>query len=248
MRTAPPYGFSCDVYDRLVGEYAHQHWRENCERLLKRYPMDLSLVADVACGTGLNAAYLAERGSEVYAVDVSPDMLRKAACRLAGRRNVVILRQDMRYLELPRRVYTLFCATDSLNHLLREEDIILAAGSFFRSLRPGGHLVCDANTAWQLREGADEVPWEFELEGWRVTWRSGWDEESQTAVLGISLRRGDEGWRRELRETHRERAYSASFLCGALREAGFCEVEVRDAAGLGKPGALTRRLLFVAVK
>lgn len=248
MRTAPPYRFSSAVYDGLVGEYAHQHWKENCERLLKQYPMDLSLVADVACGTGLNAAYLAGLGSEIYAVDISPSMLREAARRLAGFRGVTVLRQDMRHLELPRRAGTLFCATDSINHLLRKEDILLAAGSFYRNLRPGGHLVCDANTAWQLREGADDVPWEFELDGWHVTWKSDWDVKSQTAVLGMCMRRGDEGFGQELRETHRERAYPAAFLEGALREAGFRAVEVRDAAGLGKPGARTRRLLFVAVK
>lgn len=248
MKSAPPYRFSSVVYDRLVGEWAHQHWRENCERLIKRYHLDLSLVADVACGTGLNAAYLAEKGSEVYAVDISPAMLRVAARRLRGYGKVTILLQDMRYLALPRRVGTLFCATDSLNHLLEEEDVILAVRSFYHNLRPGGHLVCDVNTAWQLREGADDVPWEFELDGWRVTWKSEWDERSLTAALGMRLRYGEGVRAREIYETHRERAYDEEFITGTMMEAGFSAVEALDAAGLGKPGARTRRLLFVAVK
>lgn len=248
-RVVSPYARSSAFYDRLVGKTIHEHWRENFERLERRYGLRLETVADVACGTGLASRYLAERGCRVYAVDISPQMLRLAAyaCN-GGRGKVCFLRQDMRYLGLPRRVDTLVCASDSLNHLLREEDVRLALCSFRRALREGGHALFDVNTEWQLREGADEEPWDFLLDGVPIRWVSSWDEESMTATLYMCCGMGKGGGPGGVVEVHRERAYDRGWLEEELRRAGFGRVEALDAAGLGKPGPRTRRLQFVAVR
>jgi cyclopropane fatty-acyl-phospholipid synthase-like methyltransferase len=42
-------------------------------------------VLDCGCGTGENALYLAERGHEVWAVDASPNAIRKADSKARGR-------------------------------------------------------------------------------------------------------------------------------------------------------------------
>lgn len=242
----PPYRVSSQLYDRMVGEVLHQVWRENFERLERRYGLGLDLVADVACGTGLVSEYLAGRGCRVYAVDGSPYMLRVAAGRLRGRKGVLLMRQDMRFLSLPSLVSTLVCATDSLNHLLEEEHLRRAVFSFAGALREGGFLLFDVNTLHQLREGADEQEWNFELERWNLTWKSRWDEVSSTAVLTMRMEEREGTVVRRWVEVHRERAYPCSFLVSVLREAGFRGVDVWDAAGLGKPGPGTRRLQFVA--
>lgn len=246
-RSVPPYRVSSRLYDRMVGEVLHQAWRENFERLERRYSPRLDLVADVACGTGLASRYLAERGCRVLAVDISPEILAQAAARLRGRPEVILLRQDMRYLSLPRRVPTMICANDSLNHLLEEEDLRQALASFHAALEEGGHLFFDLNTAYQLREGRDEEEWTFHIEGWRLAWRSEWDERTAKAALTMRLERteGEEGpWV----EVHRERAYSQELVVSLLEKVGFHRVDVWDAAGLGKPGLRTRRLQFVAIK
>lgn len=243
-RTVPAYTASAAVYDRMVGRYAYEHWRENFERLEKRHGFDISLAADVACGTGLASRYLAERGADVCAFDLSPQMLAAAARATRGLR-VRLLRQDMRYLSPPHAVTAIICATDSLNYLLREEDIRRALGSFYAALLPDGYVLFDLNTAWQLREGADTEPWELEIDGRRMRWRSRWDEDGLIATLEMifpaSQADGD-----EVVETHRERAYAAGWVLDELAKAGFRSAEVFDAAGLGKAGERTRRLQFVA--
>jgi len=164
------------------------------------------------------------------------------------RAKACFLRQDMRYLDLPRRVDTLICASDSLNHLLREDDVRLALRSFYRALDDGGRALFDVNTEYQLREGADDEPWEFELDGMTVRWASSWDEENATATLrmfyGTAGKHGAGG----VVEVHRERAYPGPWLEQELYRAGFSGVEVMDAAGLGKPGPRTRRLQIVATR
>jgi SAM-dependent methyltransferase len=165
--TIPAYSASATIYDAMVGLFAFEHWRENFERLEKRYGFDISCVADVACGSGLAAAYLARRGARVFACDLSLHMLREAAAKCSGSR-VVFIKQDMRYLQLPGAASLINCATDAINHLLSEEDIRRALSSFHAALRPGGYAAFDMNTAWQLREGSDADTWEVEADGRRM--------------------------------------------------------------------------------
>ncbi|MBN2025794.1 MAG: class I SAM-dependent methyltransferase [Actinobacteria bacterium] len=243
-RRTPVYSTSAAIYDRMVGHYAFEHWRDNFERLERRYDLDISRVADAACGTGLASAYLVERGAEVYASDLSLPMLAEAA-RLHGRPGVCLQRQDMRYLYPPSRVTLVNCATDAMNHLLYKADLRRALSSFRAALEPGGHAIFDLNTAWQLREGSDTVPWEFEVDGRRMRWSSAWEEVSSICTLNMVFIDVDlDG--SDIVEVHRERAYETAWVMEELARAGFDSAEVMDATGLGKAGEQTRRLQFVA--
>ncbi len=238
------YSASAAVYNALVGYYAFDHWRENLERLERRYHLDTSCVVDAACGTGLAAMYLAGRGAEVFASDLSPHMLKEAAGACKGGR-VRFQRQDMRYLYPPRRVTMLNCATDAMNHLMREADIRRALSSFHAALIPGGYAVFDMNTSWQLREGGDNAPWDFQACGRRMRWLSCWDEGRGISTLTLVFRDG-RGDGEDIVETHRERAYDTGWVVEELARSGFSHTDVLDAAGLGKVSDRTRRLLFVA--
>jgi len=244
---SPPYSITAALYDRMIGRYSFDQWRENFERLSKRYPFDITSCADVACGTGLVSRYLHRRGARIFAVDRSPHMLRAALSATRGLK-VTLLRQDMRHLYLPRRVSLIICATDSLNYLLKAKDIRRALRSFYYNLIPGGYILFDMNTTWQLREGSDIEPWDFEVDNETTRWMSEWDERSRTATLTLMFKesRGEDG--RPLCEVHKERAYPADWVGEEMVKAGFEKVAVLDAAGLGKVGERTRRIQFVAVK
>ena len=239
--TVPAYSRTADIYDLMVGRYAFDMWRENFEKLCRIYPIDASLVADVACGTGKASRYLALRGAEVLATDISERMLKVAASAPeAGR--VRYMRQDMRRLALPRRVTLLICATDALNHLLQEEDLRMALASFRAALVEGGHALFDLNTAWQLREGCDSEPWCFEMEGYTMRWRSRWDGEENIATLVMECEspEGD-----VFVEVHRERSYETGFVIEEALRCGFRGIETHDARGLARPTPRSRRIQFV---
>ncbi len=243
---APAYTHTAEVYDAMVGTYAFDMWRENFERLKRIYNIDTSRVADIACGTGLASRYLAARGSEVWACDISQQMLRVALrAGDTGQHpdNIRFFRQDMTRLSLPRRVTLLICATDALNHLLREEDVSKALSAFRAALLKGGHALFDLNTLWQLREGCDEEEWNFKVEGRNMRWRSRWDEASETATLFMEFE-GDKG--QSLVEIHRERGYEAEFIAKEALRNGFKGIDAYDARGLAKPSHRTRRMQFVA--
>jgi hypothetical protein len=145
-------------------------------------------------------------------------------------------------------VSLIICATDSLNYLLKAKDISRTLRSFYYNLIPGGYILFDMNTAWQLREGSDIEPWDFEVYNETMRWMSEWDERSRTATLRLMFKksRGEDGL--PLYEVHKERAYPAHWVGEEMVKAGFEKVAVLDAAGLGKVGERTRRIQFVAVK
>jgi SAM-dependent methyltransferase len=92
---APDFGPLAQSYDRLRPVDAN--WWELFELLVREGDLAGRRVLDIGCGTGRLAVALVERGSRVWGVDPSEEMLRQARA-IAGRR--VGLRQG-RAEELP---------------------------------------------------------------------------------------------------------------------------------------------------
>ncbi len=65
------------------------------ERLLiSKLPAAPARIADLGCGTGTLSVLLADRGYRVEGLDFSPEMVKRAEIKAAGRANVSFLRGD----------------------------------------------------------------------------------------------------------------------------------------------------------
>lgn len=101
-------------------------------------------VLEVGCGTGRVTRLLAQRVRRVVAVDLSPDMLRRARRRFSAGGPVDLIRADV--LDLPlRRGFDLTVAANGVfSHLLRDDQRLRALRQIRERLRPGGTLLVDA--------------------------------------------------------------------------------------------------------
>jgi SAM-dependent methyltransferase len=90
---------------------------------------------DAACGTGRHARHLAQLGHEVLGVDITPEMLRRAATNVpeAG-----FLEADLRDIPAEDERFDLVVCGLALAHL---PDLRSAVVELGRVLRPGGRLV-----------------------------------------------------------------------------------------------------------
>lgn len=96
-------------------------------------------VCDIACGTGLHAAYLAGLGAEVLAVDASPEMVRHAQAR-RPHKNIRYAAADMR--DLPEfQADLVLCLGNSINLLGNVEEARAVVADVAERLAPGG-LFC----------------------------------------------------------------------------------------------------------
>ncbi len=192
--------------------------------ILKHLRAEPREVLDLACGEGSFAVALAGRGYSVAGVDSSAAMLRLAREKAAeAGLPVEFLEQDMRALSLERRFDLVTCWYDSLNYLLRVDDLKACYSAVHGSLKPGGLFMFDMNTVyglgvlWQRRpcEICQDTGGVFEVH------RKAYDFESNIATMIITgfMKTGD-AWVR-VDEEHQERGYTLGEIHSGLRASGF---------------------------
>lgn len=106
-----------------------------------------SPILELACGTGRVAIPLAEAGSQVYGVDISPNMLDVCQRKVEkhGLKNRVHLSLgDMADFELSRQDFELaIIALRSFMHLLTHSDQLACLHQVYKHLHPGGQFILD---------------------------------------------------------------------------------------------------------
>ena len=111
-------------------------------------------VLEVGCGTGRVTGLLAPRVRRVAAVDLWPDMLRRARRKFPGDGPVDLLRADVLHLPLRRSFDLVVAANGVFSHLLRDGERLRALRQIRACLRPGGTALVDA--FWLSRERRSE--------------------------------------------------------------------------------------------
>jgi SAM-dependent methyltransferase len=129
-------------YDAVAEEYAERFFDELAAKPLDRALLDclveltrgVGAIADIGCGPGQIACYLAEHGAEALGIDLSPEMV-----RLAQRASPDIPFQigDMLALDLDANSLGGIAAFYSVIHA-PPESIPQVMSEFFRVLRLGG--------------------------------------------------------------------------------------------------------------
>jgi ubiquinone/menaquinone biosynthesis C-methylase UbiE len=106
---------------------------------------------DAACGTGRHARHLVELGHEVLGLDLTPEMLDRAAANVP---EATFLEADLRDIPAPNEHFDLGVCGLALAHLA---DVDVAVGELARVLKRGGRLVVSvlhpfhAHLGWQAR-------------------------------------------------------------------------------------------------
>ena len=221
------YGALAASYDGLMADGDYRRRVAFLERRLRKSPIPVSAVLDLACGTGTIACLLAERGYEVLAADGSEEMLVQAAAKAAPlKRPPLFLCQPMSRLRLAQPVDAVVSTLDSLNYLTRERDLRETFCRVRRWLKPGGLFLFDVNTPYKLRR-MDRQLYMDETEESLCVWRTFFSERRQVCTYQVDLfrLRSDGAWERSFEE-HRERAWSEAELRRHLTEAGFSRVRL----------------------
>jgi len=130
---------------------ATKNYQKEVEFILRRVGnrAGKKIVIDVACGSGGHAELLNKAGFEVYAVDVSPAMLRLVKRNLPKAK---VFKQDMQNLQVPVQADLLTCMYNSINYNYSYAELASTFKRFYDHLNPGGIVIFDTafmTDTWQ---------------------------------------------------------------------------------------------------
>ena len=237
-------------YDQLTGDVDYAGWADWLERHFRAGKIPVSLVLDLACGTGSLSCELARRGYGVVGVDLSEDMLMEAsekAAALPQEQRPTFLCQSMDELDLFGTVDACVCCLDSVNYITDAATLKEAFRRVHTFLMPGGRFIFDINTPEKLK-AMDGQTYLDETEDVYCVWRADYDARSRICAYGFDLfEREGELWHRD-GELHEEKAWTREELERWLRQAGFASIKMYGDRKLRPPKEGEGRIFFVAEK
>lgn len=210
-------------YDRLMPNSDNEARADYLLALFARFGNTPQSLLDLACGTGEMTKILAKRGLDMTGVDGSEEMLAEAADKVSGfTPEVLLLKQDMRELDLRDVVDGAVCLQDSLNHLLKTADLQAVFDRLRLFVAPGGLVLFDVNTPYKHREILGNRDFVLETDGLVCNWQNLYSEK--TGVVDMQLdffeEQPDGSYLRHS-DFVRERAYSLKTWKTILEKSGF---------------------------
>jgi SAM-dependent methyltransferase len=185
-------------------------------------------ILDLACGFGRHALEFAKRGYEVVGVDITSAYIedaRKSAADV-GLHNVTFMKGDIRDVSFEHEFdLVLNLADGAIGYLENDTENLKIFDVVAKSLRPGGHHVCDIVNA----EYADM---HFPLK----TWDSGsqslsisefdWNRETRIMLYGsLEMRYGERVKQPEIEEGDPTRLYTLEEIHKIMNERNMAVIE-----------------------
>lgn len=243
-----PFSRFARFYDRFMQRYVdYPGWVNYVLRIFRRFQVAPRVVLDLACGTGIPAMLLAERGYRVVGIDRSRAML-EVLLEKRGNLPIEVLCADIRNFTLSEPVDAAICLYDSINYLLTEEDLLRCFECVQRALGNKGIFVFDMNTVyglehhWGTRTIRRETPEVVSI------WQSRYEPETRISRLHLVFweKMPDRTLGERFQEVHEERAYSKEEVAAALKAVGFDDCHFYHHGGFLPVGPLTTRMMVVA--
>ena len=218
-------------YQRFARHYHEGHYTQFArwvsETVFPHFQQALSFqpasLLDLACGSGIFAAHMAAKGLRVTGLDISPMML-EIARETAREQGAAVtwVQADMSQLNLGESFDCVTCFFDSLNYLLKADELARAFQAVSAHLKPGGFFIFDMNTIYVLAVSWQRFPYNLNEDSadYLELMGTSYDYELNIAdVRFIMFEREGERWAR-YEELHRERGYYLDDILLMLAQAG----------------------------
>lgn len=262
------YQAFASVYDELMSDVPYDEWVERIDRDIRKYGVsetsgdrseaaseeeavlasERDLVADLACGTGVVTRKLFDKGYDVFGVDISSEMLSRAADSDEDR-GIMYLNQDICELDLYSTIGTAVCICDSLNYLLSDEGLEAAFACVSNYLYPGGVFIFDCNTSHKYRESIGESTIAEAGDDVSFIWDNYYDEDENVNEYDLTLFiKREDGLYERAEETHLQRGIEKEDIESLALKSGLEIMLIADSDTDGEVSGETERIYAVLKK
>lgn len=240
------YGDFAEIYDKLTFDVDYSQICDYIEEIFVRHLKNKpSLIADLACGTGSVCIELDRRGYDMIGIDISAQMLGRAAEKSEGCK-ILYLNQDICEFELYGTVDCFTCILDSVNHLTEDGDIDRLFSLVNNYLNPDGIFIFDVNTEYKFREILSDNIYTYEDDGIFYVWENNFEDNICDMYVNFFVKDGKHYKRIE--QAHSERLYTADELCGAAKRNGLSVIGVYGEGTFTEPKGDCQREFWVLKK
>ena len=242
------YGEFAKIYDDLINEdINYDNMVSRIIEICNEYNIEYKDYLDVACGTGNVTVRLAKYFKDIYAVDLSEDMLREAFNKLKENRiKGKIICQDMTEMQLNRKFDLITSVLDSTNYITDEDDLKKYFSSVKEHLKDDGIFIFDVNSYYKLSEILGNNIYTYSEEDVFYTWENVFEDNLLSMFLTFFVKKGELYERFE--EEHLERAYTEHELEEQLEKANLEVLAKFDGYTENYVQANTERIVYVIKK
>lgn len=239
------YTSFAQVYDLFMDNVPYEEWCEYIRDILHQYGIEDGLLLDLGCGTGKMCRIMSQYGYDLIGIDNSIEMLDIA--REQNDAGILYLNQDMREFELYGTVRAVYCACDSVNYILSEEELISVFRLVNNYLDPRGLFVFDFNPEYKYRELLAENTFAENREDGSFIWENYYDEEEEINEYDLTLFiKDDHGKFERFGETHFQKSYTLEAMRGLIEAAGMEYVAAYDAYSFDPVREDSERITIIA--
>ena len=238
-----------NIYDELIYEdIDYDEISEKIISLSNENNIEFEDYLDLACGTGNVGVRVGKYFKNMYAVDLSNDMLNIAFEKFKQNKiKAKVICQDMSELSLNHKFNLITSVLDSTNYITEEEDLINYFKSVYDHLKDDGLFIFDINSHYKLSEIMGNNIYTYSSEDVFYTWENTFEDNILNMFLTFFVKNENNLYER-FEEEHFEKAYKEKDIEDILNEIGFNILGKFCGYSDLKPDNNSERILYVLRK
>jgi cyclopropane fatty-acyl-phospholipid synthase-like methyltransferase len=235
------------VYDLFMQDVPYKKWLNNIEEIWRNYDIKPKTVLDLGCGTGKLTNMLSQKGYEIIGVDNSIDMLIEATetTKKLGT-EVLYLNQDMCRFELHKKVDCIISVCDSLNYILKDDELKNLFTLVSKYLNKQGLFIFDINTRYKYQNTLSNNNFSEISENAAYICENFYDEETNiNEYYTCFFVNTQNGLYEKQEEFHYQKSYTIEDIKNIVSTCNLQVLQVLDTQTLKEPTKETERIYFV---
>lgn len=238
-----------NIYDELIYEdIDYDEISEKIISLSNENNIEFEDYLDLACGTGNVGVRVGKYFKNMYAVDLSNDMLNIAFEKFKQNKiKAKVICQDMSELSLNHKFNLITSVLDSTNYITEEENLFNYFKRVYDHLKDDGLFIFDINSYYKLSEIMGNNIYTYSSEDVFYTWENTFEDNILNMFLTFFVKNENNLYER-FEEEHFEKAYQEKDIEDILNEIGFNILGKFCGYSDLKPDNNSERILYVLRK